>query len=136
MKKYILALGCLCLLSAGWMGGCAANKVETTKTVSSPENTATPTETVPQAYSVKKGDCLWAISGRSEIYGDSFEWPLIFKANRDQIADPDEISPGQVFKIEKGRTPDEVRHARQLASDTPKFKPHAKPRAALPLDYF
>ena len=28
-----------------------------------------------------------------------FAWPIIYKANRDQIKDPDLIYPKQVFKI-------------------------------------
>ena len=38
-------------------------------------------------YVVKKGDTLPNIAARHEIYNDS-TWPLIYKANRDQIKDP------------------------------------------------
>jgi hypothetical protein len=139
MKMMILILRCLFLLAMGLSAaGCAAKKVETTEVPKAPESqeAAAPTEAVPQKYKVIKGDCLWSISGKPDIYGDSFQWPLIFKANRDQIEDPDMISPGQVFNIEKGLTGDEIQRARQLAYDTPKFKPHTKPRNPLPVDYF
>lgn len=138
MKTMILTLKCLFILVMGFSAaGCAAKRVETAEVPKAPEsNPASSTETVPQKYEVKKGDCLWTISGKPDIYDDSFQWPLIFKANRDQIEDPDEISPGQVFNIEKNLTPDEVRWARQMAYDTPKFKAHAKPRNPLPIDYF
>ncbi len=52
-------------------------------------------------YTVVQGDSLWAISGRSEIYGNPYQWPLIYKANRDKIKDADLIYPGQEFDIEQ-----------------------------------
>ena len=49
----------------------------------------------PGSYSVVKGDTLWGIAGKSDIYGNPFEWPLIYKANAAKIHDPDLIYPGQ-----------------------------------------
>ncbi len=50
-------------------------------------------------YTVVKGDYLWKIAKKDEFYGNGFAWPVIYKANRDQIKDPDLIYPKQVFKI-------------------------------------
>ena len=50
-------------------------------------------------YEVAKGDCLWNIAKKKEHYGNGFAWPVIYKANRDQIKNPDLIYPKQVFKI-------------------------------------
>ncbi len=50
-------------------------------------------------YTVVAGDTLWGISARSEIYGNPYQWPLIFKANRSQINDADLIFPGQDLEI-------------------------------------
>ncbi len=50
-------------------------------------------------YTVVKGDCLWYIAKRNEHYGNGFAWPIIYKANRDEIKNPDLIYPKQVFKI-------------------------------------
>ncbi len=50
-------------------------------------------------YTVVKGDCLWYIAKRKEHYGNGFAWPIIYKANRDKIKNPDLIYPKQVFKI-------------------------------------
>jgi len=44
-------------------------------------------------------DCLWNISGKSEIYGDPFQWPKIWQANTDKIKNPDVIQPGWVLNI-------------------------------------
>ncbi|MCK4742414.1 MAG: LysM peptidoglycan-binding domain-containing protein [Sulfuriflexus sp.] len=53
-------------------------------------------------YTVSKGDSLWSISGSSSVYGDPYQWPLIYKANRSQINDADLIFPGQALDIDRG----------------------------------
>ena len=60
------------------------------------------------SYSVVRGDNLWDISGKSDIYGDSYQWPLIYKANRDQIKDPDLIFPGQNLEIDRNASAAEI----------------------------
>jgi nucleoid-associated protein YgaU len=59
-------------------------------------------------YTVERGDSLWGISGKSSIYGDSYQWPLIYKANRDQIKDADLIYPNQVLDIDRSASSDEI----------------------------
>lgn len=49
----------------------------------------------------EKRDCLWRIAEYDYIYKNPWKWPLIWKANKDQIVDPDLIYPGQVFNIPK-----------------------------------
>ncbi len=41
------------------------------------------------SYTVAQGDTLWGIA--AEKTSSPFNWPGIWKANRDQIADPDKI---------------------------------------------
>jgi hypothetical protein len=48
-------------------------------------------------HTVVKGDCLWFIAG--DYYNDPFLWPVIYEANKDSIADPHWIYPGEVFVI-------------------------------------
>lgn len=50
-------------------------------------------------HRVVKGECLWYISAYDRIYGNPLKWPLIYKANKDRIKNPDLIYPGQVFRI-------------------------------------
>ncbi len=68
------------------------------------------------SYSVVRGDHLWGISGKDEVYGDSYQWPLIYKANRSQIKDADLIYPGQVLDIDQNASDAEInaaiRHAK------------------------
>lgn len=118
--------------------GCGQKRIEGTEVPKQPgfNEMATAPATASGRYLVERHDCLWTIAGQPKIYGDSFQWPSLFKANRDQIQDPDLIYPRQVLKVEKGGSAEEIAHARQMALLTPKYVPHTKPRQALPLDYF
>ena len=71
-------------------------------------------------YIVQSGDHLWGISGQAQVYGDSYQWPLLYKRNRDDIYDPDLIYPGQVLHIDREASDQQI----QLAID------HAKTRGA------
>ena len=68
------------------------------------------------SYQVVRGDSLWKISGKPEIYSDPYQWPLIYKTNADQIKDADLIFPGQQFAIDTAPTSSDVdaaiRHAK------------------------
>ncbi len=66
-------------------------------------------------YEVVRGDNLWDIAGKQEIYANPFQWPLIYKANQDKIKDADLIYPGQVFDINRNASPEEVNAAIQHA---------------------
>jgi nucleoid-associated protein YgaU len=48
-------------------------------------------------YVVRSGDTLWAIAATR--MGSPFRWPTLYRANRDRIADPHWIYPGQVFRV-------------------------------------
>ena len=52
-------------------------------------------------YTVVRGDNLWNIAKKPQHYGNGFAWPMIYKANRDKIKNPDLIYPRQIFKIPK-----------------------------------
>ena len=54
---------------------------------------------LPYTWKVYKGECLWRIASYPEVYGDAVKWPLIYRANKDQIKDPDLIYPNQVLEI-------------------------------------
>jgi nucleoid-associated protein YgaU len=69
----------------------------------------------PKRYTVMRGDTLWGISGRTPIYDSPFMWPLIYKANRDQIRDPDLIYPNQVFAIPRHYSQEEANSAGRRA---------------------
>jgi LysM repeat protein len=87
------------------------------------------------SYTVSKDDSLWKISGKRKVYADSYQWPLLFIANKDQIQDPDVIKPGMVLKVSRNVEADKIADAVQKAHDTPRFEPHVGPREKLPIDY-
>jgi hypothetical protein len=126
----------MALLIAGTLAyGCSSSK-KRVESGSTPKKAKATKMMTTGDYTVAKRDTLWDISGRSDVYGDHFQWPLIFKANRDLIKDPDLIYPNQSFNISKGHSDEEVAHARDLAKRTPKYVPHTQPRTDFGIDYF
>lgn len=59
-------------------------------------------------YVVAAGDSLWIISGKPEVYGNPWLWPLIWEANRDTLPDPSRVRSGQRLKIKPNPTIEEV----------------------------
>lgn len=52
-------------------------------------------------YTVVKGDYLWKIAKKPDIYGDAYQWIRIYCVNRDQISNPDKIEPDQILNIQR-----------------------------------
>jgi hypothetical protein len=73
----------------------------------------------PERYVVVPGDTLWSIAER---FTDSpWRWPELWKLNKDQIANPHRIFPGDVIVLDRTR--------RQLALDMPTVKLSPRLRA-------
>lgn len=51
------------------------------------------------AYVVQKGDTLWSISAKPEVYGKATRWRTIFDANRELLGNPDAVKAGMTLKI-------------------------------------
>ncbi|HES59690.1 MAG TPA: LysM peptidoglycan-binding domain-containing protein, partial [Caldithrix sp.] len=62
---------------------------------------------VPPSYTVVRGDYLWKIAAKEDIYGDAYAWMRIYTSNRDMISDPNLIYPNQVFSIPRQVGPNE-----------------------------
>lgn len=75
-----------------------------------------PPPPLPTSYTVRRGETLPQISARTEIYNDSSLWPIIYRANRDQIRDPKRLWPGQVFVIPRNFSHDEAVEARRYSN--------------------
>ena len=56
-------------------------------------------------YVVQKGDSLWKIAAKKEIYGDASKWRRIFDANRDQLKAPDRVRAGMTLNIPRSQSP-------------------------------
>ncbi len=76
------------------------------------DNAGSPASTPPKTrHQVVRGESLWKISGYPRVYNDPFKWPLLHEANREKIADPDLIHPGQVLRVERKPSPPAVTDA-------------------------
>ncbi|MCF7919629.1 MAG: LysM peptidoglycan-binding domain-containing protein [Candidatus Cloacimonetes bacterium] len=53
----------------------------------------------PNTWKVYKGECLWRIASYPEVYGSGLKWTQLYRANQDQIKDPDLIYPNQILEI-------------------------------------
>ncbi len=62
---------------------------------------------VPPSYTVTRGDYLWKIAAKEDIYGDAYAWMRIYTSNSDQIKNPDLIFPDQVLTIPRVVGPNE-----------------------------
>ncbi len=109
----------LMLLVSSFAVGCASTTEEAPQ---EEEPMAVETAPAPVAedsgtmnYEVSRGDNLWDISGKPSVYADPYQWPLIFKANSDQIKDADLIYPGQVLTVDTAPSSYEVNAAVQHA---------------------
>lgn len=104
LKTYIL------ILAASIFAGCGGGSSEKEETTEKVEATTTQTETTSSSsnYQVERGDSLWGISGKAEIYANPYQWPLIYKNNTGKIKDADLIYPGQNFDINTSPSASEV----------------------------
>lgn len=70
----------------------------------------------PDHYTVVRGDTLWGISARDNIYNNALLWPIIYKANREQIRHPNLIFPRQVLAIPRDYSQEEASAAIQRST--------------------
>ena len=114
-KYTILKLSTLAIALAV-TGGCVTAKVnmadEEAMAAPAPETkVAAPApmmESKPTSYTVVSGDHLWGISEMGDIYGTPYHWPLLYKANANQIDDADTIFPGQNLDVPRNSSQSEI----------------------------
>ena len=54
------------------------------------------------AYVVQKGDSLWSIAAKPEVFGKATRWRAIYDANRDLMRSPNDLHPGMKLRIPRG----------------------------------
>ena len=72
---------------------------------------------LPGFHTVKRGETLPQIAAQADIYTDASLWPLIYRANRDQISNPRHVWPGQVLKIPRNSTREEISEAHHFSQE-------------------
>ena len=55
-----------------------------------------------EQYTVLRGDSLWKIARKPDIYADPYMWPRIYVENRTKIKDPDLIYPNWTLNVPFG----------------------------------
>lgn len=59
-------------------------------------------------HRVTRGESLWTIAGREDVYNNSWLWPLIWDANRNTLRNPAQLRAGQTLQIRPNPTISEV----------------------------
>ncbi len=72
-------------------------------------------------YTVKDGENLYIIARHPAVYADGMLWPLIYRANRDQIKNPRQIYPGQTLSIPREISESDIEQARARARESQIF---------------
>lgn len=80
-------------------------RVETIEGMLADLEAAVPKVAPPDYYTVVRGDCLWGIAKKKEIYVDPYLWPWIYSTNRDKIKNSNLIYPDWVLTIPRGVGP-------------------------------
>jgi len=75
-------------------------------------------ETLPTTYIVEEGDTLWSIAAKPEIYGNKYQWPLIYDANRDILDSYNsKLQEGQKLIIPRNVSEVEIEAAKERAKE-------------------
>ena len=112
----VFTSGCVCVCMKSTLPEAAADEVAQEEAVVTPvtpieietEPLVDPPSEVRTRWNVVKGEHLWGISGEEEVFNQPENWPLLYKSNLDQIIDADLIYPGQVLKIPRDSSQDEI----------------------------
>ncbi|SFP96174.1 LysM domain-containing protein [Ralstonia sp. NFACC01] len=104
-QPYVCALSAVAAAALFCMG--AAHAAERTVTPAQQAQAATAAQagipeselsaTAPAQYTVRRGDTLWAISGK--YLKRPYRWPELWGTNREQIRNPHLIYPGQILYL-------------------------------------
>jgi LysM repeat protein len=135
MRRSFESLTRLALASAlaALLAGCVTKPAsvkeqdESAVVVDAGGGTASAAAEEPKVYQVQKGDKLWDIAGRKDIYGDAMLYPLLFRANSDLLSSPDRVEPGTKLIVPRGQSATELEAAREEARAARWRRPGRKP---------
>lgn len=137
--------GCsIVLITAFSMAGCATTSKTQTADASAlkpvvaskaPVKKTHVKKSAPGTITIEKGQTLWSIAQSGAGFGKACNWPLLYKANKSDVQDPDLIYPGQVLSVPKGVPAVESDNACKAAGTYGPYEPHTKPRTDVKLDF-
>jgi hypothetical protein len=78
-------------------------------------------------YTVQKGESLWNIAAKPEVYGNGYLYPLLYRANADLLTHPDKLEKGAKLIVSRGHSATEIETAKEEAMAS-EF--HRNPRKA------
>jgi len=121
MKK-ILAFMTVVLLAAVLMTGCGGsqqiNSAGDASGQAAGEAQQASQENLPNTYVVESGDTIYDIAAKSEIYGNKYQWPLIYDANRDILDSYEKLSEGTRLiiprDVDAAKIEDAIKRAEEL----------------------
>jgi len=100
--------------------------------VASPKVDASELPVFIDRYTVVPGDTLALIAAKQAVYGDARLWPLLYRANANQIGPRGLIFPNQVLVVDRNHTQEDVKTllARAKKPNTPAPLADTAPTAA------
>ncbi len=110
--------------SITWVLGCTVWVLSATAAA---QTTAPPVELAadaPDSYTVVRGDTLWGIAGR--FLRSPWRWPEVWQLNREQIANPHLIYPGNVVFLDRSSQPPRLRLGQSVSDSTARLSPRVR----------
>ncbi len=113
---FILSLFLIIFISCGGKSKKINEVAEEESNVLNEEAEAKKAE-LPTTYIVEKGDKLWTIAEKPEIYGNKWQWPLIYDANREILDNYYSLKEGQKLIIPRNVSAVEIEAAKERAME-------------------
>jgi|ERR1035437_1063650 LysM repeat protein len=124
MKKFLVVFftvvftaGIMVFSGCGGGGGTKVNSAADEEGQVMDEASQKSKEELPTTYIVEAGDTLATIAEKAAIYGNKYQWPLIFDANKDILDNYRTIQEGQKLIIPRNVSAVEIEAAKQRAQE-------------------
>ena len=83
------------------------------------------------AYTVQANDTLWSIAAKPEVYGSGWKYPLIIKANKEMLRNPNNLKVGSDLQIPRDYSKEEEEAAKEALKNSRRGPPEHRWRREL-----